>query len=205
MRNRFFEDLKDGQFKEDIVLNILNKAYSQDGVTDNLKKEHDIKLTDNCFCEVKSDKNTYNTNNLWIEYCGNIKENKEGWIQYCDADILAYATLRETNVFGLFARDFYYRITNVHFIDFKGLQKYVMQKYFDGNFSNPVSFFAVKREKENEKAILIPIEEIRELIICEFSTLESKEIYHNPNYPTLQSYVESIGKNKNATSEYIWL
>lgn len=168
MKNTYMQDLKFGTFKENVVLNILKIEYDTDGIIDNTTNYHDIKLNNGLHIEVKSDRNIIRTGQLWIEYCGNTRKQKPGWLIYSDADILAY------NIIDSKQND---RIIKVLFINFNGLRKYIEEKYFMGDFNNPITESANIKENGNTKALLIGIEEVRPFILSVFSTVEKKKTY----------------------------
>lgn len=183
MYNNYRKDLKYGQSKEKVTLKVLNKAYGIDGVIDNLTNKHDILLDNQCIIECKADSYIMSSKKLWLETCGNINLGKDGFLMYCDAHILAVHVIDTNN---------HDRTVKIIFIDFLGLKNYVKTKYFNSDFSNPISEDAEIRYKVNEIAILIHINEFQQFVICVFSTLEKKEIYQNPKYYPLKDFTEFI-------------
>jgi hypothetical protein len=183
MYNNYWKDLKFGQRKEDVTLNVLKKIYGLDGIIDNEENKHDIVLNNLCICEVKADKYVKHTRNIWLEYCGNIKQNKSGWLLYSDCHLLAYHIVEPL---------YPHRTIKILFFDFIRLKHYVMQECFDGDFSNPLSPFALKGEKENEKAILLPENDYKEFVVCEFSTILKEETFRNPKGNSLKDFSEFI-------------
>ncbi len=182
MYNNYKKDLQYGQMKELVTLNVLKKVYGLDGIIDNEGNKHDIILNNTCVIENKADSFIITSRKLWLEICGNIRLSKDGWLLYSDAHILAYHVV-EPN------KD---RTIKIIFIDFISLQNYVKNEYFDGDFSNPVSDFSEIKYKLNEKAILIPINEFQQFVICVYSTVEKREIYKNPKYSSLKDFTEFI-------------
>ncbi len=185
MYNNYKKDLEYGQMKERVTLNVMREVYGLEGISDNESNKHDIVLNNSCICEVKADKYIKGTRNIWLEYCGNIQQDHEGWLIYSDCQLLAYHVVEPSEP---------YRTIKILFLDFRGLKHYVENEYFDGDFSNPESMFANTAMKKNAKAILIPPNEFQQFVICVYSTLEKREIYINPSYSSLKDFTESIAK-----------
>jgi hypothetical protein len=169
--NTFYNDLKFGQGKEEVVRNVMRIAYDIDSKTDNSSHYHDIKVNDYCFVEVKADSYLKYTNKVLLELYSNKTTKQEGWLQYSDCDILACCADY---------KDGYKKTSYILFFDFKPLREYIKQKYFKGDFNQEDGFMEMEVEfhsKDKASNILIPVDEVKRFIISKFSTDNKTEIY----------------------------
>jgi len=127
--NTFYTDLKFGQEKEEVVRKIMRIAYGIDSTTDNLSHNHDIRINDYCFVEVKADSYLKYTNNVLLELYSDKRTKKDGWLQYSDCDILACCADYKDY------KDGCKKTSYILFFDFKPLREYIKQKYFKGDFN----------------------------------------------------------------------
>ncbi|NLL07281.1 MAG: hypothetical protein GX270_16235 [Clostridiaceae bacterium] len=179
MDNDYITNLKYGQHKETVIINILNIAYGISSIQDNTENVHDLKLNSGCLVEVKCDSNIKATSNFWLELFGNFTKQKLGWFFYTDCNILAYCAVKNRSP---------YELEKVFFIDFHGLYNFVKEKYYSGNFTNEIDICANIVYKGNEMALLIPISEVKPFIVSEFTKYDGVETFCNPKYKSMQEF-----------------
>jgi hypothetical protein len=84
----FTKDKRTGELAEKKAYAFLKKAGYEPELPREQQKDHDIILGDGRKVEVKFDVVMDTTRNLGVEWWSNKIERKEGWGQYCEADIL---------------------------------------------------------------------------------------------------------------------
>jgi hypothetical protein len=84
----FAKDKKTGELAVKKAYAFLKKAGYNPKLPIELQKDHDLVLGDGRRVEVKFDVVMDTTRNLGVEWWSDSKARKEGWGQYCEADIL---------------------------------------------------------------------------------------------------------------------
>ena len=132
----FAKDKKTGELAVKKAYAFLKKAGFNPEIPNEIQKDHDIVLGDGRKVEVKFDVVMDTTGNLGVEWWSDKIERKEGWGQYCEADVLIQ----------------FYNMDNAVVVDWPKFKKWL-----DENMSQ----FERKDSKySNADVILVPMEQI---------------------------------------------
>lgn len=163
----FKTDLAWGQFKEKVVMKVLEIGYCIQSVHDNAHHGHDIKLNNGKFIEVKADSNFLRSKKIYLEIFSNWETKRKGWLQYSDAHILAYCPIDWSKAGNT---------PYVIFFDFLQLREFVKRTYFKGSY-DLIDDFTETYHYGKQLSILVPLNEVEKYVICKYSKDDREEIY----------------------------